>query len=189
MKTDHLDVVQFHASPSRKTLDENGAIDALKDLQRQGKVRFVGMSGVLPDLADHIGMGVFDVLQIPYSAIERRNEDWIGKAAQAGIGTVIRGGVAKGEPGESGVSRPDPWTMFERAKLNELVPGSDTPTSFMLRFTLSHPGMHTTIVGTMNPEHLRANVAAAGRGPLPSDVYGEAKRRLARAGEVPAGAG
>ena len=186
MKTDHLDVVQFHASPSRQTLKENGAVDALMDLQREGKVRFLGMSGVLPDLADHVGMGVFDVLQIPYSALERQNEGWIRQAAKAGIGTVIRGGVAKGEPGESGVSRPDPWTLFERAKLRELMPGGETPTSFLLRFTLSHPGMHTTIVGTMNPDHLRANVAAASRGPLAADSYEEAKRRLAAAGEVPA---
>lgn len=186
MKTDHLDVVQFHASPSRQALKEHGAVDALKDLQREGKVRFLGMSGVLPDLADHVGMGVFDVLQIPYSALERQNEGWIREAAKAGIGTVIRGGVAKGEPGESGVSRPDPWTLFERAKLRELMPDGETPTSFLLRFTLSHPGMHTTIVGTMNPDHVRANVAAASRGPLSSDLYEEAKRRLAAAGEVPA---
>lgn len=186
MKTDHLDVVQFHSSPSRQTLKENGAVDALMDLQREGKVRFLGMSGVLPDLADHVGMGVFDVLQIPYSALERQNEGWIREAAKAGIGTVIRGGVAKGEPGESGVSRPDPWTLFERAKLRELMPNAETPTSFLLRFTLAHPGMHTTIVGTMNPDHLRANIAAASRGPLATDLYEEAKRRLAAAGEVPA---
>jgi aryl-alcohol dehydrogenase-like predicted oxidoreductase len=29
MKTDYLDVVQFHASPSRQTLGEHGALDAL----------------------------------------------------------------------------------------------------------------------------------------------------------------
>jgi aryl-alcohol dehydrogenase-like predicted oxidoreductase len=39
----------------------------------------------------------------------------------------------------------------------------------------------SAIVGTGNPEHLRANVAAASRGPLPADVYAEAKGRLAAA--------
>jgi aryl-alcohol dehydrogenase-like predicted oxidoreductase len=37
--------------------------------------------------------------------------------------------------------------------------------------------MDTNIVGTLNPEHLAANVAAASR-PLPEDTYAEAKRRL-----------
>jgi aryl-alcohol dehydrogenase-like predicted oxidoreductase len=44
MKTDYLDVVQFHASPSRQTLEEHGALDALLKLQEAGKVRFVGMA-------------------------------------------------------------------------------------------------------------------------------------------------
>jgi aryl-alcohol dehydrogenase-like predicted oxidoreductase len=74
MKTDYLDVVQFHASPSKQTLEEHGALDALLELREAGKVRFVGMSGTLPHLIDHIAMGVFDVFQIPYSAVEREHE-------------------------------------------------------------------------------------------------------------------
>src|SRR5438132_3385152 len=33
MKTDHLDVVQFHSSPSQRTLDEHGAVEALLELK------------------------------------------------------------------------------------------------------------------------------------------------------------
>ena len=51
---------------------------------------------------------------------------------------------------------------------------------FVLRFTLSHPGLSTTIVGTSSAEHLRSNLAAAAKGPLPPDVYEQAKRRLGR---------
>ena len=49
---------------------------------------------------------------------------------------------------------------------------------FVLRFTLSHPGLSSTIVGTSSLDHLRANLAIAEKGPLPTDVYEEAKRRL-----------
>ena len=63
MKTDYLDVVQFHASPSRQTLEEHGALDALLELKEAGKVRFIGVSGTLPHLIDHIAMGVFDVFR------------------------------------------------------------------------------------------------------------------------------
>jgi hypothetical protein len=41
---------------------------------------------------------------------------------------------------------------------------------FVLRFTL-HPG-------TSNPVHLASNIAVAERGPLPADLYEEAKKRL-----------
>jgi aryl-alcohol dehydrogenase-like predicted oxidoreductase len=49
---------------------------------------------------------------------------------------------------------------------------------FVLRFTLSHPGLSTTIVGTSNPAHLVGNIAVAQKGTLPDDLYEEAKKRL-----------
>ena len=51
---------------------------------------------------------------------------------------------------------------------------------FVLRFTLSHPGLSTTIVGTANPGHLAGNIAIAEKGPLPADLYEEAKKLLPR---------
>jgi predicted aldo/keto reductase-like oxidoreductase len=91
--------VQFHASPSRQALEEHGALDALIKLREEGKVRFVGMSATLPHLMDHIAMGVFDVFQIPYSAVEREHAA-VATASQKGAGIVIRGGAAKGAPTE-----------------------------------------------------------------------------------------
>ena len=49
---------------------------------------------------------------------------------------------------------------------------------FVLRFTLSHPALSTTIVGTANPGHLAGNIAVAEKGPLPADLYEEAKKLL-----------
>ena len=53
---------------------------------------------------------------------------------------------------------------------------------FILRFTLSHPGLSSTIVGTSSRTHLDANLAVAAKGPLPADLYQEATRLLDRAG-------
>jgi hypothetical protein len=47
-------------------------------------------------------MGVFDVFQIPYSAVERELEGAIATAAQKGAGIVIRGGAAKGDQPRGG---------------------------------------------------------------------------------------
>jgi aryl-alcohol dehydrogenase-like predicted oxidoreductase len=163
MQTEYLDVVQFHASPSKQDLEAEGGLAALIDLQRQGKVRFIGMSGTLPNLPEQIEMGVFDVFQIPYSAVQTEHEALISTAASAGAGTVIRGGAAKGA-----------WAGTE---LDDLLDGAPR-TEFILRYTLSHPDLHTTIVGTVDPAHLQGNVAAARKGPLAADVYAEAKRRL-----------
>lgn len=197
MKTDHIDLVQFHISPSRAELEANDSVAELVELQREGKIRFIGMSGVLPNLTDHIAMGVFDAFQIPYSALEREHETSIHDAAEAGAGTIVRGGVARGIPmsapaalerlperfRQTYAKRRDLWDVAELDGVLDGMPRME----FMLRFTISHPQMTTTIVGTANPKHLADNVAAAKKGPLPADQLAEAKRRLDAAVHATAG--
>jgi aryl-alcohol dehydrogenase-like predicted oxidoreductase len=184
MKTDYLDIVQFHQSPSRETLEEHGALEALLELRESGKVRFIGMSGTLPHLMDHITMGVFDVFQIPYSAVEREHEAAIAAAARSGAGIVVRGGAAKGAPTE-GKQAGLQWERWQRAHLDDLLEGM-TAMEFILRFTFSNPDLDTTIVGTINPAHLQNNLDILQHGPLPPALYEEAKQRLAAAGSAPA---
>jgi aryl-alcohol dehydrogenase-like predicted oxidoreductase len=187
LRTDRLDLVQVHMSPSVATLEENGTIEALKDLQAEGKVRFIGMSGILPNLPDHIAMNVFDAFQIPYSAVQRDHENLIPEAVDEGAGTLIRGGAARGAASEEknwtvgpltqdpGVGQRNWATSGVEDLINEAGIGRQ---EFILRFTLSHPGLSTTIVGTANPAHLANNIAVAEQGPLPADLYEEAKKRL-----------
>jgi aryl-alcohol dehydrogenase-like predicted oxidoreductase len=136
-------------------------------------------------------MGVFDAFQIPYSALEPEHGEAISDAASAGSGTIIRGGVARGAPEKPAdafaaypermrgalEARRDRWSA---ADLDGVLDGMSRM-EFMLRYTLSHPDMHTTIVGTANLEHLAANVTAAAKGPLPPDVLAAARQRLAAA--------
>jgi len=179
LKTDYLDVIQFHFSPARKVLEQEGAIQTLEDLKREGKIRFLGCSSIFPNIADHIKMGVFDVFQIPFSALQPEHESAIADAAKTGAGIVIRGGVARGQPGK-GQGSVDAWTIWEHARMDEWLEGMSA-TEFMLRFTITSPDRHTTIVGTLNPTHLQENIAAVLKGPLPASTYDAAKRRLAAA--------
>jgi aryl-alcohol dehydrogenase-like predicted oxidoreductase len=181
MKTDYLDLVQFHSSPSKDQLEEHGGLQALQDLQKQGKVRFIGISGTIPNLKEQIDMGVFDAFQIPYSALERQHEILIEEASRAGAGIIIRGGAAKGGPGKE---QGDFWETWQRVGIDDLL-GGMSRMEFILRFTYSHPDLDTTIVGTVNPDHLQDNLTALLTGPLPSDIYDEAKRRLTDAGSQP----
>jgi aryl-alcohol dehydrogenase-like predicted oxidoreductase len=151
-------------------------------LKREGKVRFIGVSGTLPNLAEQVEMGVFDAFQIPYSALQREHEEITAHASAAGAGIIIRGGVARGAPGDWGrtyymVPANTLRDRWEKARLDELL-GGMSRLEFMLRFTLSDPHLDTTIVGTRDPAHLRDNIEAAMKGPLPDDIVSEAKRRL-----------
>ena len=183
MKTDYIDIMQLHNPPVEET-EKNQLVDALQEMQRQGKVRFISISSTLPHLPVYLKWGVFDTFQIPYSALERDHEDWISRAAEAGIGTIIRGGVARGEVGV-GLGSENRWKKFEQASLDELRESGESRTAFLLRFTLSHPYVNTIIVGTLYPEHLQENIAAVEQGPLPANVYEEAKRRLNQVGVAP----
>jgi aryl-alcohol dehydrogenase-like predicted oxidoreductase len=176
MKTDYVDLMQLHNPPVEET-EKNQLVDVLEEMRAQGKVRFVCISTTLPHLPTYLQWGVFDAFQIPYSALEREHEDWITKTAQAGLGTIIRGGVARGEPGQ-GLCNTDRWAAFEKAKLDELCEPGESRSAFLLRYTLTHPHVDTIIAGTLKPEHLNENISAVLRGPLSAQVYAEVKLRL-----------
>jgi aryl-alcohol dehydrogenase-like predicted oxidoreductase len=182
MRTQSVDLLQLH-NPDVQTVEAGKLVDALQELKQAGAVRFIGCSATSPHLATYISWGVFDAFQIPYSALERRHENLITTAAESGAGIIIRGGVARGAPGD-GLGAAERWATFEKAGLDDLREPGESRTAFLLRFTLSHPHCDTTIVGTLQPDHLGANVAAAMRGPLAADVYEEAKLRLDRIGEA-----
>ncbi len=184
MKTDYVDLLQLH-NPSVEQVEQGDLVQVLKDLQAAGKTRWIGCSSTLPHLATYVAWGVFDAFQIPYSALERRHEEWISRASETGAGIIIRGGVARGAPDDAGLGAIDRWAVWEKASLDELRSPGESRTAFLLRYTLSHPGLDTTIVGTLQPEHLQQNIEQAMAGPLPPDIYAEAKRRLSAAGEEP----
>jgi aryl-alcohol dehydrogenase-like predicted oxidoreductase len=166
-------------------MEADGTVEAMMALRDEGKVRFLGMSGTLPNLPDHIAMGVFDVFQIPYSAVQREHEELISRAASAGAGVLVRGGAARGAPSEEkdwkvppiGLDQGEAQRRWDESGVDELLDGMGR-LEFVLRFTLSHPGLSSTIVGTSRIDHLESNLAIAAKGPLPADLYEEAKRRL-----------
>ena len=183
MKTDYVDIMLLH-NPTVEENEKGHLVEALQEMKKQGKIRHVCISTTLPHLPVYLGQGLYDAFEIPYSALERDHENWIAKAGEAGIGTIIRGGVARGEPGV-GLGAEDRWAAFEKAKLDELRAPGESRSSFLLRYVLAHPHANTIIAGTLKPEHLNENVQAVLRGPLSAELYAEAKRRLDKAGISP----
>src|ERR1700729_2688342 len=46
LQTDRLDLVQVHMSPTVEQMEEGGTIEELVTLRDEGKIRFIGMSGI-----------------------------------------------------------------------------------------------------------------------------------------------
>jgi len=111
MRTDYVDVMQLH-NPSVEQCESGDLVTALLQMKEQGKVRWIGISATNPDLETYIGWGVFDCFQIPYSALERQHEELIQAASESGAGVIVRGGVARGEPG-AGLGDEQHWAIWE----------------------------------------------------------------------------
>ena len=176
LQTTYIDVLQFHGGDA-ETLEREGLIDQLVSFRDQGLVRFVGASSSLPELPGLIELGVFDTFQIPYSCLAPAHHDWIAQAAETGAGIILRGGIAHGGP-DAEIQRPALNDVWTEAKLDELLPEGMKRAELILRYTLSHPHCHTAIVGTANADHLKENLAAAEKGPLPRDLYDEITTRI-----------
>ena len=176
LQTDQIDILQFHGGDA-DTLEREGLIDLLQEFRREGLIRFMGVSSKLPNLAALIELGVFDTFQIPYSCLAPEHGDLITRAAEAGAGVIIRGGVAQGGP-DAEIERPALNEVWKAAGLDEILPDGMSRAQLILRYTLSHPHCHTVIVGTCNRDHLSENIDAANAGPLPEPLYQEIRQRI-----------
>lgn len=177
MKTDHVDILQFHGG-SAEILQREGLIDTMLEFRDQGLIRFIGVSSSLPYLPELIELGVFDVFQIPYSCLAPEHHDLITQAAESGAGIILRGGIAQGGP-DAEIQRPELNDVWTAARLDEVLPSRMKRAELIVRYTLGHPHCHTTIVGTCNPNHLAENVTAAAKGPLSVDLHHEVRSRVA----------
>ncbi len=179
LQTDCIDILQFHGGDA-DSLQRAGLIETLMSFRDQGMIRFIGSSSSLPNLPGMIDLGVFDTFQIPYSCLAPKHHELITKAAETGAGIIIRGGVAQGGP-DAEIQREALNDVWAKAGLDEVLPEGMSRAELILRYTLSHPNCHTTIVGTCNAEHLAENFASSEAGPLPAELYGEISSRVATA--------
>jgi aryl-alcohol dehydrogenase-like predicted oxidoreductase len=187
LRTDYLDVVQVHGNPTRQELEDGGVIDALLKLQRQGAVRHLGISSRLPLLAEFVDVDYFSVIQVPYSALQRQNEEVIAALRRNGKAVVARGVTGRGAPAKAWATRPigtadgEVQQLWQRAKLDDLL-GDMSRIEFMIRFVMANDNIDVALVATTDDAHLAADVGYAARGPLDAELFGVACQRLTAAG-------
>ncbi|MDR1540985.1 MAG: aldo/keto reductase [Clostridiales bacterium] len=193
LKTDYIDLWEMHGlAPGYLKGGENDeTIEYMKEVQREGKIRHIGVTfrnGNPTDdqypgdfsynaIKEYKNWEVFSTFQVVYGCLTRQCEKAISEAAEKGKGIFARGNFRNYFP----------WyhRLFEDAKLYELFDGGEDKSSFMLRFALSHPDIDSIVIGSSNPVNIVKNALAADKGALKSDVYEEAKRRLAKRGAMP----
>lgn len=94
LRTDMIDLYQFHAVGSDKQLERilgpGGAYEVLSKAREEGRVRWIGITGHSHAvLLEAVRLGVFDTVQLPFNAIETEwKEDVLPAACEAGMGRL-----------------------------------------------------------------------------------------------------
>jgi aryl-alcohol dehydrogenase-like predicted oxidoreductase len=133
LKTDVLDIVYVHAHAADVAIqDSTDVVPTLQAAKRQGLVRAIGLSAKTPaGILRAIDWA--DVIMAEYHLHDRTCEEAITAAAEAGLGVIVKKGLASGT----------------------------LPVDVALRFVLGNPQVASLVVGGLNLDHLRANVALA----------------------------
>jgi len=182
LKTDHVDILQLH-NPTPAAVAAAGLLEALNAVRDEGLTRFIGISTFDPEVYVFIERGGFDVFQFPYSGIQQRHRPAMEQAVASGAGILARGGVNWGGPvGQA--SRGYIADLWNRSGLDAYTKHMSA-VELQIRHTISHPDCHTNVIGSTCPEHIRANVAAADKGPLPEDLLRDLTERVAAARRGP----
>jgi len=171
LRRDRLDVVQIHNATS-DILSEGEIIEVLMEARDEGLVRHVGATIYTEGEAlTAIETGAIEVLQVPYSLIDRRMESRVlGVAEKAGVAVLSRSTLLKGI-----LTSKVQWVPEELRELRDAAEGIkrvlecswDELPQMALRFSLSATGIVSVLVGVRTADELRAALEAEEEGPLP----------------------
>jgi aryl-alcohol dehydrogenase-like predicted oxidoreductase len=172
LRTDHLDLWQIHEVVYDNDPDlhfsAGGAVEALTQAKREGKVRFVGFTGH-KDPAIHLKMLArdysFDACQLPLNCLDARFRSFETQV----LPVLNRRGIA-------------PVGMKSLCGDGGMVKKGAIPAEDALRYAMSLP-VAVTVSGIDSMEVLRQNLrVAAGFRPFSADEMEQVRRRAAETG-------
>ncbi len=140
LRTDYLDYVLVHSDgDDLALLQHQECLPTLLQLKATGLVRAIGFSGktVAGGLA---ALACCDLVMVTYNLQYRAELPVIRAARALERGVLIKKGLVSGHL--AAVAAPDPLAAS-------------------LQLLLKQPGVASVVIGTLNPIHLRADVAAA----------------------------
>jgi aryl-alcohol dehydrogenase-like predicted oxidoreductase len=129
LKTSSVDFLFIH-SDGREVTEET--ITALQSAKKQGKTRFIGLSGKTVESA-RAALNWADALMIEYHPRDTSHEQIIAEAGKMGVAILVKKPLASGQ-----------------------IPASEA-----IPFILNKPQVATLVIGGLNLNHIRENLRIA----------------------------
>jgi pyridoxine 4-dehydrogenase len=150
LRTDRIDLYQLHSPDPRVPLDES--VGALVDLQREGKIRHIGVSNVdISELAAARRVATIVSVQNRYNLTDRSSEPVLSKCERDGIAFIPWFPLSAGSDAAC-VSVP----IAEVAARHQA-----TPAQVAIAWLLARTPVMLPIPGTSSLAHLEENQQAA----------------------------
>jgi aryl-alcohol dehydrogenase-like predicted oxidoreductase len=150
LKLEAIDLYQLHNVDPNVPYEET--VGAAKELQDEGKIRFVGVCNVSPAELD-TACGIVPIVSVQnrYSIVDRESEDVLRICEQQRLGFLPWYPLGSGDLGDGAA-----------ATLEEIASAHDaSPFQVALAWLLAHSPVILPIPGTSQVRHLEENVAAA----------------------------
>ena len=142
LRTDYLDIVLVHSDGNDEAIiRRTDCFEVLDRCKEEGLIRSVGMS-TKTVAGGLLAVQHTDVVMVAYHPGATDDGEVIDLAYTSGKGVLIKKALNSG---------------------HAVVEGADSgnPVQANMKFILARPGVRAIIIGTINPSHLRHNVAAA----------------------------
>ena len=152
LKLERIELYQLHRIDPRTPLEES--LGALKQMQEQGKIRYIGLSEVLPHQIEQAQKTVNVVtVQNRYSLADRRHEETLLYCERRGIGFLPWYPLGAGK--QLKPEHPAAKTLAAIAARHQT-----SLAQLSLAWLLQHSPMMLPIPGTSSVAHLEENLAA-----------------------------
>ena len=153
LKLECIELYQLHRIDPRTPLEES--LGALKRMQDQGKIRYIGLSEVTPaQIEDAEKIVPIVTIQNRYSLADRRHEETLNYCEHRGIGFMPWYPIAAGK-----LLKPEHPAAEVFARL--AARHSATPSQLALAWLLHRSPVLLPIPGTSRVKHLEENLGAA----------------------------
>jgi L-galactose dehydrogenase len=167
LQTDYIDLFQVHDvefGDAQQIIDET--IPALRQLQQQGKARYIGITGYPPKLLRRIAEAAPVDSILTYCHYNLMNTDMdevlTDFARERGIGLINAAGLHMGILTEQGPAEwhPAPQEVRDagRKAAEYCRERGENISEMALRFCLAHPYVSSTLVGMANTQQVEAGV-------------------------------